>query len=111
MDLNLESEASFPGVSGADGARARWHGHGHRQPTHSPLPGIDAVFEEGLATSETEAILFALGHVVEQSDKHTAGHCERLAFISVAMGTAMGLDRPDLLALYRSEEHTSELQS
>ena len=99
MDLNLETEASFPGIPAADGARARWHGH--RQPAHSTLAELDAVFEEGTAIGETEAILFALGQVVEQRDKHTAGHCARLAFISVTMGTAMGLDRPDLLALYR----------
>ena len=99
MDLNLESEAGFPGVPAAGGGRARWHGH--REPTRSTLADVDAVFEEGLAISETETVLFALGQVVEQRDKHTAGHCERLAFISVAMGTAMGLDRPDLLALYR----------
>jgi putative two-component system response regulator len=99
MDLNLESEPGLPCAPAADGARARWHGH--RQPTHSTLAELDAVFEEGLAISETETILFAVGQVVEQRDKHTAGHCERLAFISVAMGTAMGLDRPDLLALYR----------
>ena len=99
MDLNLESEAGLPCAPTADGARASWHGH--RQPTHSTVAELDGVFEEGLAISETETILFALGQVVEQRDKHTAGHCERLAFISVAIGTAMGLDRPDLLALYR----------
>jgi putative nucleotidyltransferase with HDIG domain len=50
---------------------------------------------------ETEGILFALAQAVEQRDRHTAGHCERLAFISVAMGIAMGLDRVSLLTLYR----------
>src|ERR1039458_5519140 len=99
MNVNIESEASVPGVPTADGARARWHGS--PPPTTSPLAEPDAVFEDGLAISEPEVILFALSQVVEQRDKHTAGHCERLAFISVAMGTAMGLDRPDLLALYR----------
>jgi putative two-component system response regulator len=99
MDLNIENEASVSGVPTADRGRARCHGL--RRPTHSTAAELDAVIEEGLAVSETEAILFALGHAVEQRDKHTAGHCERLAFISVAMGTAMGLDRPDLLALYR----------
>src|SRR5215469_12564148 len=49
----------------------------------------------------TEAILFALAHAVEQRDRQTAGHCERLAFTSVAIGMAMNLDRTDLLALYR----------
>jgi putative two-component system response regulator len=38
---------------------------------------------------------------VEQRDHHTAGHCERLAFISVAMGIEMGLDRGELVTLYR----------
>jgi putative two-component system response regulator len=50
---------------------------------------------------ETEGTLFALARVVEQRDEHTAGHCERLALISVSLGFAMGLDTRDLLALYR----------
>jgi putative nucleotidyltransferase with HDIG domain len=50
---------------------------------------------------ETEGILFALAQAVEQRDQQTAGHCERLAFISVALGMAMGLERGKLLALYR----------
>jgi putative nucleotidyltransferase with HDIG domain len=56
---------------------------------------------EDFEIEETEGILFALAQAVEQRDHQTAGHCERLAFISVAMGTAMGLDRAKLLALYR----------
>jgi len=50
---------------------------------------------------ETEAILFALAQAVEQRDRQTAGHCERLAFMGVALGMAMRLDRINLLALYR----------
>jgi response regulator RpfG family c-di-GMP phosphodiesterase len=50
---------------------------------------------------ETEGILFALAQAVEQRDHQTAGHCERLAFVSVALGMAMGLERTQLLALYR----------
>jgi putative two-component system response regulator len=50
---------------------------------------------------ETEAILFALAQAVEQRDRQTAGHCERLAFMGVALGMAMRLDRISLLALYR----------
>jgi putative two-component system response regulator len=50
---------------------------------------------------ETEATLFALALAVEQRDSITAGHCERLALTSVVLGTAMALDRPSLLALYR----------
>jgi putative nucleotidyltransferase with HDIG domain len=50
---------------------------------------------------ETEGILFALAQAVEQRDRHTAGHCERLALIGVAIGMAMKLSRADLLTLYR----------
>lgn len=50
---------------------------------------------------ETEAILMALAQAVEQRDRQTAGHCERLAFTSMSLGIAMGLERPNLLALYR----------
>jgi putative two-component system response regulator len=46
-------------------------------------------------------IFFALAQAVEQRDLHTATHCERLAFISVAMGMVSGLERDDLLVLYR----------
>jgi putative two-component system response regulator len=48
-----------------------------------------------------EGTLIALAEAVEQRDRHTAGHCERIAFISVSLGIAMGLDRPSLLTLYR----------
>src|SRR4051812_40242447 len=50
---------------------------------------------------DQEGILFALAEAVEQRDHHIAGHCQRLAFISMTLGIAMGLDRPSLLALYR----------
>jgi putative two-component system response regulator len=72
--------------------------HDLLKPPGQALSALETV-DDGL--TETEAILFALGQAVEQRDKHTAGHCERLAFISVAMGVAMGLDRASLLALYR----------
>ncbi len=54
-----------------------------------------------LVIDPTESILFALAQAVEQRDSQTAGHCERLAFIAVAIGMAMRLDRPQLLTLYR----------
>jgi cyclic di-GMP phosphodiesterase len=60
-------------------------------PQHSPGYEID----------ETEEILFALAQAVEQRDRQTAGHCERLALISVSLGFAMGLKLASLLALYR----------
>lgn len=50
---------------------------------------------------DTEAILLALAQAVEQRDRNTAGHCERMAFIGVSLGMSMGLERPELLALYR----------
>src|SRR4051812_5282578 len=50
---------------------------------------------------DQEGILFALAEAVEQRDHHIAGHCQRLASISVTLGMAMGLDRGSLLALYR----------
>jgi putative two-component system response regulator len=50
---------------------------------------------------EAETILFALAQSVEQRDKYTGAHCERLAAYSVAIGRALGLPKQDLLALYR----------
>lgn len=50
---------------------------------------------------EAETILFALAQAVEQRDKCTGDHCQRLATYSVALGMAMGLNRADLMALYR----------
>jgi response regulator RpfG family c-di-GMP phosphodiesterase len=63
--------------------------------------GIKARHADEFAIDETEGILFALAQAVEQRDHQTAGHCERLAFIGVALGMAMGLDRANLLSLYR----------
>jgi HD domain-containing protein len=59
------------------------------------------LIDDDSSGSETEAILFALAQAVEQRDPHTARHCERLALIGVALGTAMHLDRTSLSALYR----------
>jgi putative two-component system response regulator len=50
---------------------------------------------------ETDGILFALAQAVEQRDRHTAGHCERLALISVTLGAALRLSQEELLVLYR----------
>ena len=57
---------------------------------------------DGLTPSETEGILFALALAVEHRDGHTGGHCERLAFMSVAMGLALRLARPNLITLYQA---------
>jgi len=53
------------------------------------------------SVDETEGMLFGLAQAVEQRDSHTASHCERLAFMGVAMGMAMQLSRPRLLTLYQ----------
>jgi cyclic di-GMP phosphodiesterase len=50
---------------------------------------------------ESETILLALAQTVEQRDNHTAGHCERLAALSMAMGMAMELPAHQILALHR----------
>ena len=50
---------------------------------------------------EAETILFALAQAIEQRDKATSGHCERLGAISQALGTALGLSHPQMLALHR----------
>ncbi|MGQ9917074.1 MAG: HD-GYP domain-containing protein [Bryobacteraceae bacterium] len=50
---------------------------------------------------EAETILFALAQTVEQRDKQTGNHCQRLAALSVALGSAIGLPEEDLLALHR----------
>jgi putative two-component system response regulator len=55
----------------------------------------------GFNVDETEEILFALAQAVEQRDEQTAGHCERLALISVSLGFALGLELTSLLTLYR----------
>jgi putative two-component system response regulator len=66
-----------------------------------PEEATISLASEGCSIEETEALLFALAQAVEQRDQHTAGHCERLAFISVAVGMALRLSRPSLMTLYR----------
>ena len=50
---------------------------------------------------EAETILFALAQAVEQRDKATGNHCQRLASLGVALGAALGLPEDDLIAVYR----------
>ncbi|HVX66369.1 MAG TPA: HD domain-containing phosphohydrolase, partial [Bryobacteraceae bacterium] len=50
---------------------------------------------------EAESILFALAQAVEHRDRCTAGHCDRLATLSMALGSALGLQRSQILALHR----------
>ena len=40
---------------------------------------------------EAETILFALAQAVEQRDRNTSNHCQRLAALSVHLGVALGL--------------------
>lgn len=50
---------------------------------------------------EAETILFALAQAIEQRDPYTSGHCERLSHYALELGSALGLPRPQLLALHR----------
>jgi putative two-component system response regulator len=50
---------------------------------------------------EAETILFLLAQTVEARDEETGNHCERLAALSVALGTSIGLPEEDLVALHR----------
>jgi putative two-component system response regulator len=69
--------------------------------TYQPFP-VALLAEPGVEeASETDKMFFALSQAVEQRDVHTASHCERLAFISVAMGMVSGLARENLHVLYR----------
>jgi putative two-component system response regulator len=56
---------------------------------------------EGGYDETSQGILFALAQAVEQRDAQTSGHCARMAFISVSLGIAMGVERAWLLSLYR----------
>jgi putative two-component system response regulator len=75
--------------------RNRW-----KQACLARVPG-PASCPDDILEREQEGILFALAEAVEQRDHHIAGHCQRLSFISVTLGVAMGLDQVCLLALYR----------
>lgn len=50
---------------------------------------------------EAETILFALAQSVEQRDKHTGQHCQRLAAYSMALGRILGLPPSDIRTLHR----------
>lgn len=63
----------------------------------SPL--TSRFFEEN--SDGAEGVLLALALAVEQRDDVTAGHCERLAITTLALGMSMGLDHTSLVALYR----------
>src|ERR1035437_6889770 len=48
---------------------------------------------------EAESILFAMARIVDTRDSDTGDHCERLAELSVLIGTVIGLPPEDLTAL------------
>jgi putative two-component system response regulator len=81
----------------------------HSRPSEHALPNrVNGTSTAGEPTqestggvSETEMIFFALAQAVEQRDLHTASHCERLAFISVAMGMIAGIEGEGLMVLHR----------
>lgn len=50
---------------------------------------------------EAGTILFALAKAVESKDKVTGDHCQRLASLSVALGSTLGLAPPQLQALHQ----------
>jgi putative two-component system response regulator len=64
----------------------------------APSPLTPRFFEENSDGAEG---FLALALAVEQRDDVTAGHCERLAITSLALGMSMGLDHTSLVALYR----------
>jgi putative two-component system response regulator len=53
------------------------------------------------ALESAETLVLTLGKIVEARDPSTQGHCERLATYAAALGARLGLDQPDLDALYR----------
>jgi putative two-component system response regulator len=48
-----------------------------------------------------ESLFLTLGRFIEARDPSTEDHCDRLAQYAMALGTALGLSRDDLEALYR----------
>jgi cyclic di-GMP phosphodiesterase len=48
-----------------------------------------------------ESLFLTLGRFIEARDPYTEDHCDRLAQYATTLGTALGLDREELDALYR----------
>jgi HD-GYP domain-containing protein (c-di-GMP phosphodiesterase class II) len=63
------------------------------------FPSMDE--HPGTEARGAEEVLLALALAVEQRDNVTAGHCERLALTSLALGMAMSLNADSLQTLYR----------
>jgi putative two-component system response regulator len=76
------------------------------QPVHADLARtrIRALLRQKAATDrleQAEVILFSLAKAVEHRDRTTAGHCDRLGLVALALGLAVELGKEDLEALYR----------
>jgi putative two-component system response regulator len=99
LSCSQAAEDEIAGVgSGADGFLGRpYHPEVLRTRVRSMLRHKATVDR----LEESETILLAMARAVEQRDNNTAGHCERLAALSVAMGMAMELPSHHLLALHR----------
>jgi putative two-component system response regulator len=61
---------------------------------------VQVVGGDACSAEETHSALLALGQAVEQRDKYTGTHCQRMAYLGVTLGIAMGLDRDSLVALH-----------
>jgi putative two-component system response regulator len=98
MNRHGDKQASKPG------AHAVYQPGAVRDPAIDPglpdVPRADVSLMSALAFGETVGVLYSLARLVEQRDRHTAGHCERLASSGVALGVAMRLDSGSLLSLY-----------
>jgi putative two-component system response regulator len=75
-------------------------GNAATDPLFPETPLADAPLVSALPFSEIEGVLYSFLRMMEQRDRHTAAHCERLAFAGVAMGVAMKLESSSLLLLY-----------
>jgi putative two-component system response regulator len=93
----VEQEIACLG-SGADGYLGRpCHPEALRARVRSLLRRKTAVDR----LEDSEAILLGLSQAFEQRDHNTAGHCDRLATLCVAMGIVMDLPFDHLQALHR----------
>jgi putative nucleotidyltransferase with HDIG domain len=101
MHPNVEIHDEGKKGRGPGGVESAHPWNGLLRPIRYPLAGPNGIEDIAKGATETERMFFALAQAVEQRDRHTAFHCERLSFTSVAMGIVAGLDRTHLMALYR----------
>jgi hypothetical protein len=53
---------------------------------------------------DSERVIFALAAAAEAKDAYTESHTQRVANTAVHLGTRLGLQESDLVALYRGGE-------